>query len=269
MRKVPWRAFLGGVVALGKGVAPTGRELPWRALLGGVVALALVVLVEGVLWLARGPVYAILLTLAFGAGAVIIPLWAYGVLDGVPLLSPVLGKLLLTVGMLSIATGVLTQHENNSYSIELADESRYGPPGYWQRFALGWLGITYERTPAAFGDDAVFDADLDALEETDPDRNADDLPGQAASVDIERGGKQSYIRTDVDGDAIFVTLGAKLAELKDSAGLGIPNRVQLESLKEYGGDSSQHDTTTMAAATFAFAVLGAALGYTLFFLGGA
>lgn len=262
-----WAALVG-LAGSGRdgGAKAASRLPPLRVIFAGILAVTGAVLVEALLYLARGPVYAVLLTIAFLVGAAIIPLWAYGLLDSIPVASPALGKLLLTVAMMSIGMGVLTQQANNSYRITAADEDTYEPSGYWQRFALGWLGITYERTEEAFGD-AVIEKDLDALEQTDPE--GDSLPGSRASIDIERGGKKSYVRTDVDEDAILVAIGQKLSELRDSAGIGIPNRVQLEALKNYGGDSSKHDATTMAAATFAFTALGAMLGYVIFFMGGA
>lgn len=234
-------------------------------LYGGVLAaLAVLALVLSVLVIAKGLLYTVVVVLAFGAGLAIIPLWAYGLLDSIPYLSAALGKLLLTVGMAAMKTAVLRQRANTSYRIAAAQPEDYEPAGYWNRFALGWLGITYERTRETYGE-YVYDQDVSAV----ADVAGSELPGQRAPADIDRGGHHSYVPTDVDDDSLLVKVGAKLAELRDAGGSASISRQELESLREYAGDSNQHEASTMAAATFAFVVLGALLGYVLLFMGAA
>lgn len=191
--------------------------------------------------------------IAFALGVFAVPIYATVVGDAIPVISPLVGKLAFVLGALSNGTNVWHYTEDDRYEIRSADVEAFGPDSLWTRFALSRFGVNWERTRDALGD-VVKDYDLEYMAEESPER--DKLPGNRHPIDIERGGLKSYIRTDLDPDALFVAVGEKLAELQDSAGIHVPNETHMETLKDEGGDTNDYTTAQMGVITAVFFILG-------------
>lgn len=206
--------------------------------------------------------YAAVGGVAFLIGVFGIPVYAYTAMGSVPLISPMFGKLTFTLGAMANGANVLNQRENGSYEILRADVDEWEPFANWTRLGMSRFGVSYERTEAAFGKVAA-DLDVEYLATESPER--DDLAGQRHEVNINRGGLPTFVRTDIDPEAILVKAGEKISEMRNSAGIAISEKAQRAALKDHGGDSNEFSHTKMGAISLVFFVLSAAFGYVLMF----
>lgn len=257
---------------LGNPLAGVGAKLKrnWRPIIGSTVAIAVVGLLEYVFLLVWGPLGAVAITLAFVLGFVTIPLWAYALMDSVPWLSPMLGKLCFTLGSAGLGSWIWYQKESDEYEIRYADPNEWGPKNYWTRFAFANVGFAYERSEEAFNGKTVDSKKLEEIKAVEDDLSSagvsSELDGPRAPLDIDRGGVTGFVRTDMDlEDRLLIPMGRVLSEVLDSAGLKKAQRGHDVGIIEHGGDSDEHSTKSMGIITAIFAILGILTGYVLLF----
>lgn len=200
--------------------------------------------------------------LALLAGLMTIPLvaWVGGPSLPVKVAEPIANGLWKMV-VIGTGRGLFNQRETGEYEWRRAtrtERDAMEPREYWFGWALGRVGITFEKTKRAFGT-YVGDPPLEHLEAESK------FPGKQATADCERGGKDWYIDLSADPANIFVPIGEKLAELKGAGGAKEAEHAIAESKKEHGGDTSGYSMRLDAVASFVFLLTGIATGYVVFF----
>lgn len=200
----------------------------------------------------------VVFVIMLGVGAALIPLlgMSAGALPGF-LAEPIANRLWKSA-MSASEGAVCHQNETDEYEIQSADSDR-GPKNYWSRLNGMPFGISYTRSKEAFRNYA---------ERADPSALVTDgggtLPGKREVVDVERGGKKTYMRTDQDA-GLFVRVGEKLAELKDTDGLDVVNVATDETLKTEAGDSGM-ETKWKVILWLGMAFFGTLAGVGVFFV---
>lgn len=121
---------------------------------------------------------------------------------------------------------VLHQNETDEYELRGANDNE--PRNYWSRLGGLRFGLSYTRSAEAFSNRA---------KREDPKALADGgLPGNREDMNLERGGRKTFLNTDKDDEeGLFVNIGEKLVELKDTDGLDVVNNAQDVTMKTEGG----------------------------------
>lgn len=197
--------------------------------------------------------------MGFGLGVGSIPLTAYLLSGDLPgMISEPLANLLMAATMFGAGRSTLHQTATGNYELRRAS-SDLGPQRHWSRFAGAPFGLTYAREDDAFGD-LTADIHPEALE-------AEEKFNQKyiAEVDIVRNGERSFANVAEDtADDILIKTGEFIAQLRDSAGLGIANTAHRNATEEHGGDSSDFGAKWMLIGMVLFAVMGLGMGWVVF-----
>lgn len=197
--------------------------------------------------------------MGFGLGVGAIPLLAYLFRGDIPgFFAEPLANVLMAATMFGAGRSTLHQTATGQYELR-QQSSDLGPQRHWSRFAGVPFGLTYERDEDAFGDLTanIRPEALEAKEKFDQEH--------IAEVDIVRNGERSFANVAEDtADDILIKTGEFIAQLRDSAGLGIANTAHRNATEEHGGDSSDFGAKWMLIGMVLFAVMGLGMGWVLF-----
>jgi len=232
--------------------------IAWLRRHGIVVALlALVVAIAGwtVVFIAAQPLGLqfvwVLRVVAFLGGVVVLPLAAYsGLVPGM-----VSGPFVTLYGAVATLARPVTRFWVDASGEYHAERSEH-PDGPTYSFLFGEVWFDWERSDDCLPPTAVEEVDTDALE-------GDTLTGERAAHGPERGGHETYIRTDWEGTK-FIQVGEVLEDFRDRA-LELVNDVQDYALRQHGGDTSGHSPRLVLVGVFAMAFMGLLMGYVVYF----
>lgn len=194
----------------------------------------------------------------FGAGLAFIPLlgmvsagqlWAF--------IAEPLATNLWKVTLIGTAGGRLHQEASDEYVMEAATGEEE-PENYWSRIVGQPFGVSYERSVEAFRE-RVDRIDTEAIAD-----GGTDLPGKREERDITRGGLSTFLDAS-QKTGLFVRVGEKLSELKDSDGLSHVNVAEDETLKEEAGDTGM-ETKWRVIFWLGMAFFGTVGGVGVFFV---
>lgn len=224
-----------------------------------VLAAALVAGVGAYFWLLFPPVVAISLAVAFVLGVAFIPGVAYTFGPGIPgFITEPLANLLWVLSLLNNGPMALNEEEDRNYTLIEGDEE-WKPSGYWMRWALQPLAITFDKSKEVFGPYILDERQQRTWREVGDTLEAGELVADG------RGGVRGFVhRAELRND-ILVDFAPPLERLSDLGGVRSSLEAWAETLEDKGGDTGGADIGWLMIGRIIMAAMGLGMGFVIFF----
>jgi hypothetical protein len=243
------------------------KALPW-AFFGGVAALVGVpVLGFYALMVTFGLIQAIVITLTFGLGMLLLPFLTL-IGQASSAVGGALGSLYLKLGMLGYRQPVL-EWTPRKYRIREYDELETTDNVEWYNLFGTLLGITYEPGPESWDADPISHEHLTAMQEPVADGGesfATRLPEGKVRSDMKRDVYGGYLPKRLKDGFYYLHSGIVTNRFANSAIGDKALRKLLKAKDEHGADSDGIDDSTVLKTTVVTTVFGALAGIGLFIL---
>jgi hypothetical protein len=234
------------------------RRFDIRPILATVVVLGVAI---GALYLAvtlTNIIYAVLLSVAFAAGALLLPLFLLIAGPNLPAIArELLAWFILVLAALPYPRAVLEQQPDRSYRL-VPEQDHDGAESSWTKWLYTDFAIGLHVSDDTWQDLAVDRATKQGL-------NQDARPdGGAIEAPIERNGEPTFVPERIGAEKVVIPLAEPLSRLQNAAGVLSGFEAESAGLEEYGGDTGGHSTKVMLAGMVTFVLLGIGLGWLMF-----